>query len=318
MFCIERPGTNAFLSHIDFMPRNDTAIICSMNGHRVTFLLCVVLCFFSGAKTAFSQAIETAIPAPTGNAVNDFANVIDPSTESLLEERLIDLKRTADIEFAVVTVPTTGDLTAFDYTLRLAREWKVGPSGGEQKGLILLVAVNDRKYQIQPSRHLQGDLPDGLVGEIGRRMRDPFRRGDYASGITTAVEAIIATLAEKRGFRLNGVDQSQAIPDTQPTRRRERSSGSSCSPCIVIFVVLFILLIIFSNRGRRGGGGFGGGGGSGLMNALIVGSLINSLGRSGSGSSSGWGSGGGSSGGGGFGGFGGGGDFNGGGAGGEW
>lgn len=287
-----------------------------MNIHRTTFLVCVVLCLLYGGRSVVGQTTGTAIPAQTGNAVNDFASVIDPATRRILEERLIDLKRTADIEFAVVTVPTTGDLTAFDYTLRLAREWGIGPSGGEQKGLILLVAVNDRKYQIQPSRHLQGDLPDGLVGEIGRRMRDPFRRGDYSGGISTAVEAIIATLAEKRGFTLDGIDPRQAVPDSQPIRESRRGSG--CSPCVVIFIVLFILLIIFSNRGRRGGGGgFGGGGGSGLMNALILGSLLNNVARGSSGSS-GWGSSGGSSGGGGFGGFGGGGDFNGGGAGGEW
>lgn len=232
---------------------------------------------------------------------------------------MINLKRTADIEFAVVTVPTTGELTAFDYTLRLAREWGIGPSGGEQKGLILLVAVNDRKYQIQPSRHLQGDLPDGLVGEIGREMREPFRRNDYSTGITNAVGTIIATLAQKRGFSIEGIDQRRALRGSTP---RETSSGrSSCSPCIIIFVVLFIILILLSNRGRRGGGGrgFGGGGGSGLLNALLIGSVLNNMG-SGSGSS-GWGGGGGGGGGSsdpGFGGFGGGGDFNGGGAGGEW
>jgi uncharacterized protein len=302
------------LPNIDFTMRDDAAIIRSMNNHRVTLLACVVLCLLCNI-TALGQT--AAIPAPTGNAVNDFANVIDPTTRRVLEERLIDLKRTADIEFAVVTVPTTGNLTAFDYTLRLAREWGIGPSGGEQKGLILLVAVNDRKYQIQPSRHLQGDLPDGLVGEIGRRMRDPFRQGDYSGGISTAVEGIIATLAEKRGFRLDGIDPRQAVPDAQPIRESRRGSG--CSPCVVIFIVLFIILILFSNRGRRGGGGGFGGGGSGLMNALILGSILNNMGRSGSGGSSGWGSSGGSSGGdSGFGGFGGGGDFNGGGAGGEW
>lgn len=230
---------------------------------------------------------------------------------------MINLKRTADIEFAVVTVPTTGELTAFDYTLRLAREWGIGPSGGEQKGLILLVAVNDRKYQIQPSRHLQGDLPDGLVGEIGREMREPFRRNDYSTGITNAVGTIIATLAQKRGFSIEGIDQRRALRGSTP---RETSSGrSSCSPCIIIFVVLFIILILLSNRGRRGGGGrgFGGGGGSGLLNALLIGSVLNNMG-SGSGSSGWGGGGGGGSSDPGFGGFGGGGDFNGGGAGGEW
>jgi len=292
--------------------------------NRIPFLshravLCVTLLWFSSG-IAFGQASPSALPAKTGNAVNDFANVIDPATSNRLETMMINLKRNADIEFAVVTVPTTGELTAFDYTLRLAREWGIGPSGGEQKGLILLVAVNDRKYQIQPSRHLQGDLPDGLVGEIGREMREPFRRNDYSTGITNAVETIIATLAEKRGFSIEGIDQRRALRDSTP--RDSGGGGSSCSPCVIIFVVLFIILILLSNRGKRGGGGgggFGGGGGNGLLNALLIGSVLNNMGRGGG--SSGWGGGGGGGGGSsdpGFGGFGGGGDFNGGGAGGEW
>lgn len=293
--------------------------------NRISFLShCAVLCLASlwlGGGFALAQSSTSALPAKTGNAVNDFANVIDPATRNRLETMMINLKRTADIEFAVVTVPTTGELTAFDYTLRLAREWGIGPAGGEQKGLILLVAVNDRKYQIQPSRHLQGDLPDGLVGEIGREMREPFRQNNYSAGITGAVETIIATLAQKRGFSIEGIDQRRALRGSTP---RETSSGrSSCSPCIIIFVVLFIILILLSNRKRRGGGGgsgFGGGGGSGLLNALLIGSVLNNMGSGGG--SSGWGGGNGGGGGGssdpGFGGFGGGGDFNGGGAGGEW
>ena len=268
--------------------------------------MCAALCLLCGSVDALGQAVQ--LPAQTGNAVNDFAGVIDSATRNRLETILINLKSRADIEFAVITVPTTGELPAFDYTLKLAREWGIGPAGGEQKGLILLVAVNDRKYQIQASRHLQGDLPDGLVGEIGRRMRDPFRAGDYSGGIATAVESIVATLAEKRGFNIDGIDQSRAIRNAQPVEPRGRSQGSSCSPCIVIFVVLFIILIVFSNRGRRGGGGGFGGGGSGLMNALLIGSVLNNMGRGGSSyGSSGWGGGGGSGGGGGFGGFGGGG-----------
>jgi uncharacterized protein len=220
--------------------------------NRISFysqraVLCVTLLWLSSG-VALGQTSPSALPAKTGNAINDFANVIDQATTNRLETMMINLKRNADIEFAVVTVPTTGELTAFDYTLRLAREWGIGPSGGEQKGLILLVAVNDRKYQIQPSRHLQGDLPDGLVGEIGREMREPFRRNDYSTGITNAVETIIATLAEKRGFSIEGIDRRRALRDTTP--RDSSGGGSSCSPCVIIFVVLFIILILLSNRGN--------------------------------------------------------------------
>ena len=291
---------------------------------RQILFVCVVVCAAGVANLSSAQTGAPALPDPTG-FVNDYAEVIDPATQARLETILKNLQTRADIQFAVVTVPTTGEVAAFDYTLQLARKWGIGPAGGEQKGLILLVAVNDRKFQIQPSRHLQGDLPDGLVGAIGREMREPFRRNDYSGGVAGAVETLVATLAEKRGFSIDGIDRSRALRRAQPEQPRANGGGFSLGTCCLMLVILFVILAFFGKRGGGGGGsnfrggGFGGGGG-GLMNALLIGSVLNSMG--GRGGSSGWGSGGGfgggGSGGGGFGGFGGGGDFNGGGAGGEW
>jgi uncharacterized protein len=269
---------------------------------------------------------ESPLPSPEGY-VNDYANVIEEATEGQLEATLGALAQQADsIEFAVVTVPTTGDEPIFDYSLSVARGWGIGSNEGEKNGLLLLVAVNDRKYQVQVSRHLEGDLPDGLAGEIARNtLRDPFRMGDYAGGIQRFVNTTIATLAEKRNFTFEGVDRSQAyqppVRQTRQTRQRQQSGlspGKCC--CIAAIIVVVMLILGGSGRGRRGGGGWGGGGG--WLNALLLANLFSSLAGSGRGSSSGWGSGGGGSsgwgGGGGFGGFGGGGDFGGGGAGGDW
>lgn len=274
------------------------------------------LCFIAQA-----QYEKSPLPKPTG-WVNDYANVINPATKQRLEILLTNLKSRADIEFAVVTVPTTGETPIFDYTIAVARGWGIGARDGEKKSLILLIAVNDRKYQIQVSRQLEGDLPDGLVGEIGRRMREPFRANNYSDGIELAVGTLVATLAEKRGFSLEGIDQNLAYRRTNTAVSPPQAAGGlSLGTCCLIAFVLLILMLMFS---RRGGGGGGGGfgsrsGGSGLANAILIGSVLNSMGgsRGGYGSGGSWSSGGDSSSGG-FGGFGGGGDFGGGGAGGDW
>lgn len=284
---------------------------------RTSLLVVAIFCLFGwfSPPTIQAQATNSPLPRPTG-FVSDYAGVIDLPTKQRLETLLTNLKGRAEIEFAIVVVPTTGDVPIFDYTLSVARGWGIGPGGGEQKGLILLVAVNDRKYQLQVSRHLEGDLPDGVVGEIGRRMRDPFRQNRYGDGLELAAGTIVATLAEKRGFSLEGIDRSQAYRGSSGGTPRRAESGLSFTACCFIIVIVLVLMAIFGRGGkRRGGGGFGGGG-SGLMNALLIGSVLNSM--SNSGSSSGWGGGGSSGGGGGFGGFGGGGDFGGGGAGGDW
>jgi uncharacterized protein len=308
-----------------------------MQSRRSSSLAAViaVLCLIACARAAWAQdarAYMTApLPQPTGyyKYVSDTANAIDPATKERLAAILNNLKDRADIEFAVVTVPTTGDRPIFEYSLALARGWGIGSKEDEKNGLLLLVAVNDRKYQAQVSRHLEGDLPDSLIGEIERqRLTGPFRQGNYSQGLLDFVQTVVATLAEKRGFQLEGIDQRYAYHPPVQQQRGPRTRGTQSSfglcGCCVIGVIILIVLSMFGRGGRRGGGGRGGGGG-GWLSALLLANVLSNVAGGGRRSSSGWGGfggggGGGSSGwgGGGFGGFGGGGDFGGGGAGGSW
>jgi uncharacterized protein len=287
----------------------------------------------AGAARAQNTRAYTEAPLaqPEGfyKYVTDTAGVMDAGTRERLATILNRLKERADIEFAVVTVPTTGDRDIFDYSLSTARGWGIGSKEGEKNGLLLVVAVNDRKWQVQVSRHLEGDMPDTLAGEIARQRLVPqFRQGNYGQGISDFAQAVIATLAEKRGFQLEGIDQSYAyrapVRRTTPTRAREASGVGFGTCCVIIVVVIILLSLAGKGRGGRGGrGGWGGGGGGGgWLTSILVANAISGLARGGRSSSSGWGGGGGSGwgggGGGGFGGFGGGGDFGGGGAGGDW
>jgi uncharacterized protein len=281
------------------------------------------------ARAQDARAYTNApLPAPTGyyKYVTDNAGVIDAATKDRLAAILNNLKGRADIEFAVVTVPTTGNTDIFEYSLELARGWGIGSKEGEKNGLLLVVAVNDRHWQVQVSRHLEGDITDSTAGEIGRQtLTGPFRQGNYGQGILNFVQAVAATLAEKRGFQLEGIDQRYAYrpPSRQAGNTSTRGTGGGLglgACCLIGIVILFLLAASRGGRGRGGRGGWGGGGGGWLAGLLLANALSNMGGRR---SSSGWGGfggGGGSSGwgGGGFGGFGGGGDFGGGGAGGSW
>jgi uncharacterized protein len=270
---------------------------------------------------------KSPLPDPTGY-VNDYANVIDDATQSRMEAMLQSLAHQSDpIDFAVVTVPTTGDTPIFDYSLSVARGWGIGSSEGEKNGLLLLVAVNDHAWRVQVSRHLEGDLPDGLTGEIGRRMTAPFKQGDYNKGLMDAVQTFIATMSEKRGFKIEGTDTRYTYRPPARTRRGIPSirTGSGINPgCCCVVAIVVLILFSFFGRGRGGRGGWGGGGGGGWLSSILIANAVSSAVRGGR-SSSGWGgfgggggSGWGGGGGGGFGGFGGGGDFGGGGSGGSW
>ncbi len=277
-----------------------------------TAVAAAILVFSALLTLAQSPSPPISPPQPF-TPIIDNARVIDASTRTKLESLYQDLKQRADIEFAVVTVPTTGDQDIFDYSLAVARGLGIGSKEGEKNGFLLVVAINDRKYQTQISRHLEGDLPDGLVGQIQRaRMVPQFRKGNYSQGIYDTVLDYASTLAEKRGFSLAESNQGaeREIPRNNQRRSNPQAGLSTC--CAVIAVLVILFLIVSSSR-RRGGGG-------GCLQALLLANLFSNIGRGGGfGGGSGWG-GGGFGGGGDFGGggFGGGGDFGGGGAGGSW
>ena len=258
------------------------------------------------------------LPVPF-NPIVDNAHVIDAETRARLEQIYRDLKERGNIEYSVLTVDTTGDLDIFDFSLAVARGWGIGSKEGEKAGLLLVVAIQDRKYFTQVSRHIEGDLPDGLVGQIQReRLVPQFRQQNYSKGILDTIEAYVATLGAKRGFSVEGIGESKVYrgEPEEPLQRRPQTSISSICGTVVVIMVIVILLSAASRR--RGGGG------GGCLQALLWGSLFSNL--SGGGRRSSWGGGGfggggfgGGGGGGGFGGgFGGGGDFGGGGSGGSW
>jgi uncharacterized protein len=282
----------------------------------VLVVACAVL--FSSAHKASAQTGESPIPLPSPfTPIVDNANVIDPETEKKLGAIYLNLMDRAQIQFAVVTVDTTGDRDIFDYSLAVYRGWGIGTKTND--GFLLLVAIKDRKYFTQVGYHLEGDLNDGLVGQIQRQYLVPeFKKGNYNKGIYDTVQAYVATLADKRGFTIEGIDQRYAYKPTPPPRRSVDSSPSGLSSmCCFLIFVLFIVILVLSMIKRGGGGG--------CLNALFLGSALNagSRGRWG-GSSSGWSGGGfggggwGGGGGGGFGGGFGGGSAGGGGAGGGW
>src|SRR2546425_1940274 len=298
--------------------RNSVRFAAMILERRFLFsIVSFALLLLVGGST-FAQTIQSPLPKPTGY-VNDYAAVIDSATKDRMEITLGNLDREQQIQFAVATVNTTGGQDIFDYSLAVARGWGIGSKDTSKPSLLLLVAIKDRKYFTQVSRHLEGDLPDGLVGQLQREQLVPaFRAAQYGKGLSDTVNAYITTVAAKRGFSTDKI----FAPGSTASPRYRGNTSSCLAPAIVLLTVAIVVILLLAIRGRGGRGGYGGGG-KGWLALLLLNMLMNSGRGSGSGSS-GWssggfgGSGGGSFGGGGFGGFGGGGDFGGGGGGGSW
>ena len=287
-------------------------------------------CFLATAAAlllATASYADPQLPQPQG-MLNDFAGKLSPGVRQNLESLLGNFRDRTGIEVSVVTIPFD-DMQGYpieDYTLRLGRQWGVGRDS-DKRALLLLVAIKPPDSQgayhggtrLEVSRHLEGDLPDILAGELIRKMRDDFTAGRFDQALTTGTQTILATLAQRLGLAMDGIDSSQSArqPVRQPARAPRRTGGgiSLFAIVIIIFVVLAIIRAL-SGGGRGGGGGRWGGIGTDLLLWSIL--FGGRGGGWGSGGGSSWGGGDSGGGGGGFGGFGGGGDFGGGGASDSW
>src|SRR5437870_6890899 len=250
-----------------------------LKGHFLFPIVSFALLLLVGGSTS-AQTMQSPLPKPNGY-VNDFAAVIDSATKDRLEVTLGNLDREQQIQFAVVTVNTTGGQDIFDYSVAVARGWGIGSKDTSKPSLLLLVAIKDRKYFTQVSRHLEGDLPDGLVGQIQREQLVPaFRAAQYGKGLPNTINAYISILATKRGF---STDKIFAPGETVRPRRSSGNNLSWLSPLIVFSTIAIIVVVMLLIRGSGGRGGRGGGG-KGWLALLLLHMLMNSGSRSGTGS----------------------------------
>jgi uncharacterized protein len=265
------------------------------------FVLAILAC----ASLSLAQTQQQKFPPYTGH-VNDFANVLNQQTKEKLELWLTNFESMTGTQIAAVTVTSLEGRPIEEYANELYRAWGIGAKTGENKdkGALLLVAIQDRKTRLEVGYGLEGDLPDGLAGEIIRRMRPDLQQGRYSEAMIIGVRTLLDTLAEKWNINIAGIED-----------RRYAYRGPAAAPiggggllCLLLGALLFFLFISSISRGNRRGGGGRGGPGAGNMwwlYPIIFGSGGGTFGGGSWGNTGGWNSGGGWSGGG-WGGFGGG------------
>jgi uncharacterized protein len=206
------------------------------------------------------RAQQAQFPAYVGH-VNDFANVIDAQTEQKLETILTNFEQLTGTQIAAVTVQSLNDRPVEDYANELYRAWGIGAKSGESKdkGALLLIAIDDRKTRLEVGYGLEGDLPDGLAGEIIRRMRPFLQQGQYSQGMTVGVRTLVDTLAQKWNVSLEGIeDRSYAYGGTE----QPQGIGGRGILWFLLFMFIFFIVMAAIARANRKKGGGGPGSGS--------------------------------------------------------
>ena len=190
---------------------------------------------------------ESIRQLPTLNApVIDQANILSATEKSQLEQQIRNLHEQGKAQIGIVIVPTTGQESIFDFAMRIAEQWKLG-SAQNDNGLLIAVAVNDRRLHIATGYGLEGIIPDIIANRIIREQITPyFKANQYGQGLisgVTEIERIVnldPEIAQKAAEELKE-RQAQALHEQQAKEK-------TFSTVLFILIAGIIASFVIGNR----------------------------------------------------------------------
>jgi uncharacterized protein len=180
--------------------------------------------------------------------VNDFAHVLDPDSARTLDTRIRALHAATGDVVVVATVPSYAPYGSIEeYAVRLFENAGIGQRASDN-GVLMVVALQERRVRIEVGYGLEEFITDGFAGEtIRREILPAFRDGAYGAGILQGTTRIIQRIAERRGVTLS--DLPPPVPD----------AGSGDEMLVGAIIALIVIVLVLSRVfRRRGGPPFGG------------------------------------------------------------
>lgn len=238
------------------------------------------------------------VPALSARLI-DQTGTLSADEARAIEDRLRGIEQKSGSQVVVLMVATTAPEDIAAYAWRVASDWKIGRRDVGD-GLLMVIAKNDRRMRMEVARALEGAIPDLAAARIiDQQMAPRFRQGDYAGGITAALDQVAARIAGEQLPAPPSSPQSSKSPDRgfdmedlmlfffgvavvgpilrsvlgRPLASVLAGAGAGIAAYVVTAsllvaagagVVALLFTLLGSGRsGRGGGGGWGGGGGFG-------------------------------------------------------
>lgn len=196
-----------------------------------------VLFFVSTVTSALAFVVlahALDVPPLTGRVV-DLAHVLPNSTVESLTARLTTHEGQSSNQVAVLTIPSLDGESLEEFAHRVATTWKLGRKGTDN-GVLLLVAIKERKVRIEVGYGLEGVLTDIRSAQIIRTEIVPrFRAGDMSGGILEGTNAIVKTIE----------GTYQATEHASP-----RQEGAVAEQVVVAVIAGLVVGLLFANVHR--------------------------------------------------------------------
>ncbi len=219
-------------------------------------LACAVLLLCCGCS-------EKSYPEPTSDFfVNDFADVLSSSDKSEMQSTGEALYNATTAQLVVAVVDDLGGEDIDDYSINLATKWGIGQKG-KDNGVLLILAVEDRKVKIEVGTGLEGALPDSKTGRILDTYGVPYFKNDnFSQGLLAVYKSLALNI-----YNEYGITPPENVEQQEPENTEQEEDTANIITVVIIFVIVVIILSTFFNKRRMGGppfiffgpGGFGGG-----------------------------------------------------------
>src|SRR5262245_28249534 len=172
--------------------------------HRTLVAGALFALFFVCFGFPFAGAQGRRIPKRAGH-LNDLAEILDPGAKQRLEKVLENLQQKTGLDFVVATVKTSGNEDLYDYSLRVATSWTVGPASREDS-VLLVIASESGNFLTHVSSTARAKVSDEIITETGKVFREGIGSGNFTAATVAAVRTFVDRLGASNNFSFATLD----------------------------------------------------------------------------------------------------------------
>jgi len=209
----------------------------------LVFIFSFLVCF------PFMPSLMPAISAepnyPNYSAyVNDYAGVMQAGIKTQTEDLIVKVEKETSSEIAVAIVSSLEGVSVEEYAVTLFEKWGVGKKK-EDNGVLLLIAIEDKKLRIEVGYGLEGTITDLEAANIIDNVIVPkFKQNDYSTGIYDGVVAIANKIYEEKG--MTPISDSVEAETTVQGGFLNFFNNIFSNPCVYCCIPFFFIILIIS------------------------------------------------------------------------
>jgi len=191
----------------------------------------------------FMPYIEATVKPTSDFYVNDYAGLLSNETKQHIMDKSVNLQMQTKAQIVVVTVKNLEGKSLESYATELFREFGIGDKE-ENNGLLLLLALDERKFRVEVGYGFEGILPDAKTGRFQDDYIIPYlRENNWDEGVLNGFNAFYKEVCE-----YYDIDANVEI--------KKGTSASESEDTIVTIGSLIIMIIFIIISYKIGGRGY--------------------------------------------------------------